>query len=259
MKNIKDKFKVLIIVILFLNIILGRNFTATYLIGILIVWGTWVCYPYIVKTIFKNTKNLKKFKIKNTSVRKFLESQISNNPEKVLALHISYRISDKLKLAYPDAKWDWTNKNDKSILSFKGGSCYINTENTGDFNMAFVTVDNFARLTLKMMKTVDIECMKKEDEVQELKEEFDVSSWYDEKAQNILNTIILSLQAQGHKELFVEESGDIYAVISGKREKQNIIEDMIEKKYWDKFIKLITNNYSVKAYSSDDTIKIELL
>lgn len=58
--------------------------------------------------------------------------------ERLLLGHVSCRISEKLKSAYPDATWQWDEPHPESIV--RGGTMRIKTSNTEDYTHAEVTV-----------------------------------------------------------------------------------------------------------------------
>ena len=130
------------------------------------VFAAWVIYLAArlllprVKVWFAKRKGTDKRPKKRRAVKKQRDIPVPEETpsvlvegselERLLLGHISCRISEKLKSAYPQATWQWCSPRPVSII--RGGTGRIRTFNTEDYTHAEVTVGEYFKIAFKMMK-----------------------------------------------------------------------------------------------------------
>lgn len=159
-------------------------------------------------------------------------------------LHLSLRITEKLKSAYPKVVWQWKEK--PSLHSLLAGSTVrILVENMNKFTHADITFDRFGRIHVEPMSIGVFSPDTEDDEEDEKTPEpdvVDVKAWYELIGQRILEAQITELNAGGHSKLTIKENGDI--VIN--RQKKEVFVSSLEafpgKNYWDELITILKEN-----------------
>ena len=183
-----------------------------------------------------------------------------------LMQHISLRISDKLKSAYPDAIWQWTKEPSlKSILS--GATVRISVERMEKYTHADISFDRFGRIHIEPMAIGSFGAAgddrsdgsdPEEDDDDKKPSEPSVTDpavWYQLIGQKILDKQISSLNAKGHTKLTINEKGDILI----RKEKSDVILTTMEafpaKNYWSDLISLLSED-ELNAKITGDRLQI---
>lgn len=168
---------------------------------------------------------------------------LTNEETASVLLHLSLRITEKLKSAYPKAVWQWKEKPSLHKL-LAGNTVRIIVENMDKFNHADITFDRFGRIHVEPMSigsfSPDVESADDtEDESTPDPAVVDVRSWYELVGQHILEAQITELNAGGHSKLTIKENGDIII----NRQKREIFITSLEafpgKNYWDELISIL--------------------
>ena len=137
--------------------------------------------------------------------------------ERLLLGHISCRISEKLKSAYPQATWQWCSPRPESII--RGGTGRIRTFNTEDYTHAEVTVGEYFKIAFKMMKIVDFSaaanpCPDDAADTEPTDEAepkvVDPAVWYDLVGREVLTGLIRDWSTRGHSMLYIAEDGKVF-------------------------------------------------
>ena len=183
-----------------------------------------------------------------------------------LMQHISLRISDKLKSAYPDATWQWTKEPSlKGILS--GATVRISVEHMEKYTHADISFDRFGRIHIEPMTIGsfgtagddDTDGSDPEDDDDDKKPSepsvTDPAVWYQLIGQKILDEQISSLNAKGHTKLTINEKGDILI----RKEKSDVILTTMEafpaKNYWPNLVSLLSED-ELNAKITGDRLQI---
>ena len=154
-----------------------------------------------------------------------------------MLLHISLRITEKLKSAYPQSVWQWKDTPSlQGILA--GGTVRILVENMDAYTHADISFDRFGRIHVEPMTigsfaepsgngtsagpgTGDA------DAAEEMPPEpsvVDVRVWYELVGQKVLETQITDLNANGHTKLTIKENGDIVV----NRQKKEVLKGTLD-------------------------------
>lgn len=161
--------------------------------------------------------------------------------------HISLRISEKLKSAYPDAVWKWCKKPSLEEL-LRGATVRIKVEAMTQYTHADITFDRFGRIHVEPMKIGSFASPDATDDADPNDEPIvepavvDVRAWYELVGQKVLETQITELNATGHSKLVIKENGDI--VINGQ--KKEILVTTLDafpgKNYWSELVSILEEN-----------------
>ncbi len=168
-----------------------------------------------------------------------------NELEHVLLGHVSCRISEKLRSAYPEATWQWDAPHPEAII--RGGTIRIKTSNTEDYTHAEVTVGSYYRISFKMMKIVDFAAsVNPEADAEETDagtdsepKVVDVSVYYELVGREVLTNLISDLATRGHSSLHIMEDGAVYFTEGADEVKADELQEFPSKQYWPELAKCI--------------------
>lgn len=262
----------LIISLLLLAVFLPRKIAQT---GMVIIATLWVIYS-IIYLIYRHFRK----PVKTTSVEKSLHKpskekhfqlfKLSPKPQneeplptashenlpveknatlsddniQAVMVHIALRISDKLKSAYPDLTWQWTES--PSLHDILTGKTFrIRVENMSSYNHADVFFDRFGRIHVEPMTIGTFKPEEETDSTDESTSEpapVDVRVWYDLVGQPILEKHITELNTSGHGKLTIKENGDI---VINRQKKEVLIatlDSFPAKQYWKELVTVLEEN-----------------
>ena len=172
-----------------------------------------------------------------------------------MLLHISLRITEKLKSAYPQSVWQWKDTPSlQGILA--GGTVRILVENMDAYTHADISFDRFGRIHVEPMTigsfaepsgngtsagtgTGDA------DAAEEMPPEpsvVDVRVWYELVGQKVLETQITDLNANGHTKLTIKENGDIVVNRQKKEVLKGTLDSFPAKSCWEELVLLLTED-----------------
>lgn len=265
-KNVFTKsIQILIVLLIILTVILPKEHSQT---GIAVCFIIWLTATLGVK-LWRNRKSIKAFlsnQKKKSQNSKTTSDVKPYNPEvptpqpvpeangimlsdaqvKTMLCHLSIRISDKIKSAYPNAVWHWNVK--PSLLDLiNGKTVRISVENMDKYTHADITFDRFNRIHVEPMcigifvpnddtKTDDDEQPKNEPPV------VDVKAWYELIGQRVLDAQITELNANGHNRLTIKENGDIVINRQKKEVYLTSLETFPGKNYWQELVTVLEEN-----------------
>jgi len=163
------------------------------------------------------------------------DTMLFRNTQDFFIRNVNFRITEKLRKVYPKVTWNWAS----NLVSANGNiqNAQINTENTGEFNMADVSFLPSGEINIKMLKVVDFK-EKENKEIEKLSED-DVKAWYDACAFSIINETINEVCSQGHRFMEIEEDGSIYIREQNKKVQCRKIDNMVEKGLWGELAKFL--------------------
>lgn len=181
-----------------------------------------------------------------------------------MLLHISLRITEKLKSAYPQSVWQWKDTPSlQNILA--GGTMRIMVENMDTYTHADISFDRFGRIHVEPMvigSFADVENgtdAKPEsgtgEETTPEPSVVDVRVWYELIGQTVLEKLITDLNANGHSMLTIKENGDIVVSCQKKKILKATLESFPGKTYWKDLISILEEN-ELKGKISDNSLQI---
>lgn len=185
-----------------------------------------------------------------------------------MLLHVSLRITEKLKSAYPQSVWQWKDTPSlQGILA--GGTVRILVENMDAYTHADISFDRFGRIHVEPMTigsfaepsgngtsagtgTGDA------DAAEEMPPEpsvVDVRVWYELVGQKVLETQITDLNANGHTKLTIKENGDIVVNRQKKEVLKGTLDSFPAKSCWEELVLLLAED-ELKGKIAGNTLQV---
>lgn len=185
-----------------------------------------------------------------------------------MLLHISLRITEKLKSAYPQSVWQWKDTPSlQGILA--GGTVRILVENMDAYTHADISFDRFGRIHVEPMTIGSFAELSGNDAgagtkagATEAAEEtppepsvVDVRVWYELIGQKVLESQITELNANGHTKLTIKENGDIVITSQKKERLKGTLDSFPAKSYWEELVLLLAED-ELKAKITGNTLQV---
>lgn len=185
-----------------------------------------------------------------------------------MLLHISLRITEKLKSAYPQSIWQWKDAPSlQHILA--GGTVRILVENMDAYTHADISFDRFGRIHVEPMTIGSFAQPSGNDAgagtkagATEAAEEtppepsvVDVRVWYELVGQKVLESQITELNANGHTRLTIKENGDIVITSQKKERLKGTLDSFPAKSYWEELVLLLAED-ELKAKITGNTLQV---
>ena len=185
-----------------------------------------------------------------------------------MLLHISLRITEKLKSAYPQSVWQWKDTPSlQGILA--GGTVRILVENMDAYTHADISFDRFGRIHVEPMTigsfaepsgngTSAGPGRGDADAAEEMPPEpsvVDVRVWYELVGQKVLETQITDLNANGHTKLTIKENGDIVVNRQKKEVLKGTLDSFPAKSCWEELVLLLAED-ELKGKIAGNTLQV---
>ena len=176
-----------------------------------------------------------------------------------MLLHISLRITEKLKSAYPQSVWQWKDTPSlQGILA--GGTVRILVENMDAYTHADISFDRFGRIHVEPMTIGSFAepSADSQDDAEETPPEppvVDVRVWYELVGQKVLESQITDLNANGHTKLTIKENGDIVITRQKKEVLKGTLDSFPAKSYWEELVLLLAED-ELKGKITGNTLQV---
>lgn len=185
-----------------------------------------------------------------------------------MLLHISLRITEKLKSAYPQSVWQWKDTPSlQDILA--GGTVRILVENMDAYTHADISFDRFGRIHVEPMTIGSFAEPSGNgtgagpkaggaDAAEETPPEpsvVDVRVWYELVGQKVLESQITELNANGHTKLTIKENGDIVVNRQKKEMLKGTLDSFPAKSYWEELVLLLAED-ELKGKITGNTLQV---
>ena len=185
-----------------------------------------------------------------------------------MLLHISLRITEKLKSAYPQSVWQWKDTPSlQGILA--GGTVRILVENMDAYTHADISFDRFGRIHVEPMTSGSFAEPSGNgtsagpgtgdaDAAEEMPPEpsvVDVRVWYELVGQKVLETQITDLNANGHTKLTIKENGDIVVNRQKKEVLKGTLDSFPAKSCWEELVLLLAED-ELKGKIAGNTLQV---
>lgn len=184
----------------------------------------------------------------------------SEQEVEMMLCHISLRITDKLKSAYPQAVWQWKQKPSlKNILA--GATLRIAVDDMEKYNHADICFDRFGRIHVQPLVVGSFQPSAQDTPPEPENEEpkapsvVDVSVWYELVGQKVLESLITELNAGGHTRLTIKENGDVVIRQNKKELLKATLENFPGRNYWEELISTLEEN-ELKARIAGDALQV---
>lgn len=174
-------------------------------------------------------------------------------------LHISLRITEKLKSAYPQSVWQW--KDTPSLQGILNGeTTRILVENMDAYTHADISFDRFGRIHVEPMTIGSFAepSADSQDDAEETPPEppvVDVRVWYELVGQKVLESQITDLNANGHTKLTIKENGDIVITRQKKEVLKGTLDSFPAKSYWEELVLLLAED-ELKGKITGNTLQV---
>ncbi len=176
-----------------------------------------------------------------------------------MLLHISLRITEKLKSAYPQSVWQWKDTPSlQDILA--GGTTRILVENMDAYTHADISFDRFGRIHVEPMTVGSFAepsagGPETAEETPPEPSVVDVRVWYELVGQKVLESQITDLNANGHTKLTIKENGDIVVTRQKKEMLKGTLDSFPAKSYWEELVLLLAED-ELKGKITGNTLQV---
>ncbi len=235
-------------------IVILSLFRGAWQVGLLLtvfaLWGGWVVKFLLMPYIYQAKRRMIR---KAQRQQRFSEALLqtedvhSPTPQRDLATetmmrHVNHRITAYIHSLYPDATWQWCERNPEKIV-MSGGIGRIKVFGADDFTHADVQVDKNGTIRCSMVKAVPISDISAKnsgaDPVPPNKQPIDPQIWYETNGRAVLEDVIADLNSRGHSSLLLKENGDIVI----EQDKQDVTTEQLSgfptKVYWPRLLKVL--------------------
>ena len=190
------------------------------------LWGLWV----VLTPLRPAWRANRAYRSREERTAREQETFSGMNLAGLLLCHVNYRVSDYLRGAYPNARWEWT-MSDPALFIAHGGTGRIRLYGVPDYEYADVTLDQKGGLKCSLVKIVPVQ-----DSGQSApsgQPSPDPSVWYELEGRATLDTLIADLRSRGHSSLTLNEDGSISIQQStGGNTTKHAFSSFPEKVYW---------------------------
>ena len=176
-----------------------------------------------------------------------------------MLLHVSLRITEKLKSAYPQSVWQWKDTPSlQGILA--GGTVRILVENMDAYTHADISFDRFGRIHVEPMTVGSFAepsagGPETAEETPPEPSVVDVRVWYELVGQKVLESQITDLNANGHTKLTIKENGDIVVTRQKKEMLKGTLDSFPAKSYWEELVLLLAED-ELKGKITGNTLQV---
>lgn len=199
--------------------------------GLLLVtfalWGLWV-----VLTLLRPAwRSNRAYRTREEREAREQDALSGRNVAGLLLCHVNYRVSDYLKSAYPNARWEWVMQNPILFIA-QGGTGRIRLYGVPDYEYADVTLDQKGSLNCSLVKIVPVDGSGQG--TPSGQHSPDPSVWYELEGRDVLDTLIADLRSRGHSSLTLNEDGSIsfQPDAGGRKTTKHAFASFPEKVYW---------------------------
>ena len=215
------------------------------LIAAFAVWGLWLLWTQVLP--FRRTLQLRKQKVQAGNLNRALAQTLLH--------HVNYRLSDRLKAVYPNARWEWMMR-DPALFVAQGGTGRISVYGVTDYEFADVTVDQSGKLSCSLVKLVPVQDTEGKP-VPPNRQPADPKQWYEDRGRQTLEILVADLDSRGHSSLVLKEDGSVCVCPKGdgKEVRQGMLEDFPAKGHWSELVKILEQD-GLAATEQDSCITV---
>ena len=263
-KVFTKSMQILIVSLIILAVIIPRNYSQKAMVVALFLWFAFISGRFLwsKRSSLSSTISGKKIFFKRShesaSAKTVFacqekdpgkaESDFSLTTQEVEAMlhHLSLRITEKLKSAYPQAVWQWAETPSLHQL-LAGTTVRIAVEEMSAFTHADITFDRFGRIHVEPMTIGNFFLENPDEDVSDTDISadppvVDVRAWFELIGQRILDAQITELNANGHSQLTIKENGDIVIKRQKKEAFVASFESFPGRNYWEELVTVLAEN-----------------
>ena len=273
----------LILTLLVLGAFFPKGLSQKLMAGAIILWLAMLCGQFLIRHSGRGIRRISLHKIRTFVSGKYRAEKCtaespapvpeptdsrmgecsylySEQEAEMMLCHISLRITDKLKSAYPQAVWQWKQKPSlKDILA--GATLRIAVDDMEKYNHADICFDRFGRIHVQPLVVGSFQPSAQDTPPEPENEEpkahsvVDVSVWYELVGQKVLESLITELNAGGHTRLTIKENGDVVIRQNKKELLKTTLENFPGRNYWEELISTLEEN-ELKARIAGDALQV---
>ncbi len=236
-------------VIIILSLVRGP-WQVGLLLAVFALWGGWVVkfllMPYINQDKRRKMRKAQRAQRFSDVLLQTEEVHTPGAPKDIatetLMRHVNHRITAFIHSIYPDATWEWCEKDPASIV-LDGTIGRIKVYGADDFTHADVKMEKNGTIRCSMVKAVPISDIAAKssgaDPVPPNKQPVDPQIWYETNGRSVLEDVIADLNSRGHSSLLLKENGEIVI----EQDKQDVVTEQLTafpaKVYWPRLLKVL--------------------
>lgn len=285
-------FRILILLLMLLAILFNRKLSQQLMLAAILIWSVlMVCYLFgpkimallsLIRTKYAQGKeqmtqvagkqelavvNEEPVQIITAPANEIPTAVITPAPDpagtdqqelKRMLQHVSLRITEKIKSAYPDATWQWETEPGLSAI-LEGKTFRIAVQDMDSYTHADVRFDQFARIHITPLIIGEFAAAGNSgtdsSEVTKEPPVVDVLAWYELIGKQALEEIVTELNAKGHSRLTIKENGDITIHNNKKEIFKGTLKQFPPKNYWNELLKLL-GEYELQGRAEKDHIVV---
>lgn len=222
------------------------------LLGVFTLWGLWVVLilllPYMqqAKRHRQRQQRTRQLHAEGIQTRSFEIPDLgSTSSDDLLVCHTNHRILAYLHSAYPQATFEWCEKQPEQLIR-NGGTGRIRVFGIDEFDHADVTLDQNANIKCDMVKIVPLSKVGGEtnenDTTPPNRQPVDPRIWYETQGRSVLEALISDLNSRGHSKLTLREDGDICIEQGEDAVSQEHLNNFPQKVYWPRLAEVLESN-----------------
>ena len=169
----------------------------------------------------------------------------STSSDDLLVRHTNHRILAYLRSAYPQATFEWCEKQPEQLIR-NGGTGRIRVFGIDEFDHADVTLDQNANIKCDMVKIVPLSKVggetSEDDATPPNRQPVDPRIWYETQGRSVLEALISDLNSRGHSKLTLRENGDICIEQGEDAVSQEHLNNFPQKVYWPRLAEVLESN-----------------
>ena len=214
------------------------------------LWGLWV----VLTLLRPSWRANRDYRRREERAEKQQNAFAGKNLAGLLLCHVNYRVSDYLKRAYPDARWEWMMP-DPVLFIVQGGTGRIRVSGIPEYDYADVTLDRNGKLSCSLVKVAPIGGNTGEKPGTPAQDTLDPRIWYETQGREVLERLVADLESRGHHSLTLKEDGTIctQATDGGTETSQGAFTSFPERVYWPGLVKVLEQN-GLAATTQDNGI-----
>lgn len=163
----------------------------------------------------------------------------------VLLRHVSYRITDYLRSAFPDATWRWETEKPETLIA-NGGTARIRLSAAGEYSHADVTMTTEAGIKIDLMRVATLDQLlngvSQAAEAKPAPAINGTAAWFTLAGKKKLDEIGYDLASRGYRWMYIAENGDVLVQQDDSTARYDRLENMPQRKFWKELIVLFTEN-----------------
>lgn len=227
------------------------------LIAAFAVWGLYLIFILLLPALRSNRELRRREKRAEREKRALEETNVTDAElSNKLLRNVSFRISDYLRSAYPNARWEWAIDY-PAVFAAQGGTARIRVYGIPDFDYADVTMDHRSNLTCSLVKVVPVQGQGAEEALPPNQQPVDPQVWYELQGRKVLEALVADLNSRRYNKLFLNEDGSIsIQPEDGETEPvQESFKSFPEKVYWPRLAQVLDQE-GLSATVQDTCIQV---